>query len=179
MPYLCILSDTSILQYFSTQQKWHVLSLNCQTSSSSLWYCTAQLPLCLQGQSHHFFQKCFTIPWNGSVVHSQSFRLPRVAQVLQPPIRPHSGGREVLQGPPLRGPWCFVLFFSLFFTKKSGQHPKIQKQKSLSGGRKSARENSTKPNPSETSRPIVSVIYCYLMKCSWCNAESNTKHFVF
>ena len=114
MPYLCILSDTSILQYFSTQQKWHVLSLNCQTSSSSLWYCTAQLPLCLQGQSHHFFQKCFTIPWNGSVVHSQSFRLPRVAQVLQPPIRPHSGGREVLQGPPLRGPWCFVLFFFTF-----------------------------------------------------------------
>lgn len=68
--------------------------------------------------------------------------------------------------------FCFT-----FLHQESGQHPKIQKQKSLSGGR-SARENSTKPNPSETSWPIVSVIYCYLMKCSQRNAESNTKHFV-
>ena len=37
--------------------------------------------------------------------------------------------------------FCFT-----FLHQESGQHPKIQKQKSLSGGRRSARENSTKPN---------------------------------
>ena len=72
--------------------------------------------------------------------------------------------------------FCFSF---TFLHQESGQHPKMQKQKSLSRGRKSARENSTKPNPSVTSWPIVSVIFCCVMRCSQRNAESNTRHFAF
>lgn len=129
---------------------------------------------------------------NPTIFSKNVLPFPEMAQWFTPS---HSDYPLSSPGPPAPNPAPFwgkgspagstterSLMFCFSFTflhQESGQHPKMQKQKSLSRGRKSARENSTKPNPSVTSWPIVSVIFCCVMRCSQRNAESNTRHFAF
>lgn len=112
---------------------------------------------------------------NPTIFSKNFLPFPEMAQWFTPS---HSDYPLSSPGPPALNPAPFwgkgspagstterSLMFCFSFTflhQESRQHPKIQKQKSLSRGRKSARENSTKPNPSVTSWHCLS----YLLLCN-------------